>query len=232
MTELKVCQYAYKNNNKKFEGVGYMKNILLHGLGQNETSWNISKVEFEKSSVETENPSLYSMIKTEGATYDVLLKKFIEYCNEFGEKINLCGLSLGGILALDYAKKFPEKVNSLILIGTPYTIPKFLFKLQGMVFHLMPRQSFEKMGIAKKDFISLVNSMSNLEIAHKLDSISCKTLILCGDKDNQNKSSAELLRAHIKNSSFQIVANSSHEVNIDNPKDLVAIVSDFWNPHA
>lgn len=206
-----------------------MRNILIHGLGQNETSWNPSKAELKKSSIKTETPNLYSMIKKDRTIYDVLLKKFTEYCNEFDEELNLCGLSLGGILALDYAKKFPKKVNSLILIGTPYTIPKFLFKLQGMIFHLMPRQSFEKMGIAKKDFISLVNSMSDLKIAQQLDCISCKTLILCGDKDNQNKRSAELLKEHIKNSSFQIIANSSHEVNVDNPQDLVAIISDFWN---
>ena len=35
------------------------------------------------------------------------------------EKINLVGLSLGGILTIDYVEEFPEKVNSIILIGTP-----------------------------------------------------------------------------------------------------------------
>lgn len=93
----------------------------------------------------------------------------------------------------------------------------------------MPQQNFEKIGIAKKDFISLVNSMSHLEIAYKLDFISSKTLILCGDKDKQNKRSAELLKEHIKNSSFQLVENSSHEVNVDNPQELVAIIKTFWN---
>lgn len=206
-----------------------MKNILIHGLGQNETSWNVCKAELEKNSLEIETPNLYSMIKTERTVYDVLLQRFAEYCNEFDERLNLCGLSLGGILALDYAKKFPEKINSIILIGVPYTIPKFLFKLQGVIFHLMPQQNFEKMGIGKKDFISLVDSMGNLDIASKLDTIQCKTLILCGEKDNQNRKSSELLKANIKKSSLQIVDNASHEVNVDNPKELAKIISGFWN---
>lgn len=206
-----------------------MKNILIHGLGQNETSWNMCKAELEKNSMGIETPNLYSMIKTERTVYDVLFQRFAEYCNEFDERLNLCGLSLGGILALDYAKKFPEKINSIILIGVPYTIPKFLFKLQGVIFHLMPQQNFEKMGIGKKDFISLVDSMGNLDIASKLDTIQCKTLILCGEKDNQNRKSSGLLKANIKKSSLQIVDSASHEVNVDNPKELAKIISGFWN---
>ena len=107
-----------------------MKNILIHGLGQNETSWNIVEIELNLHNIKIEKPNLYSMLKDTRINYSILYKKFADYCNSFSEKLNLCGLSLGGILALDYSKEFPEKVNSLILIGTPYKIPKFLFKLQ------------------------------------------------------------------------------------------------------
>lgn len=158
-----------------------------------------------------------------------MFQKFADYCNSFDDKLNLCGLSLGGILALDYAKKFPDKVNSIILVGTPYKIPKILFKIQGIIFHLMPKATFEKIGCSKKDFISLVNSMSDLDIASKLDKVKCKTLILCGVKDNQNMESAKLLNKNIKGSSFRTIDNSSHEVNIDNPKELSKIIYDFWS---
>jgi pimeloyl-ACP methyl ester carboxylesterase len=58
----------------------------------------------------------------------------------------------GGILALDYVKKYPEKVNSIIIIGTPYDIPKVLFKIQSMIFHFMPDSQFNDMGCVKKRF--------------------------------------------------------------------------------
>ena len=205
-----------------------MKNILVHGLGQNETSWDIVGKELKNNNIKVEVPSLYSMVKDVTPDYDTLYKQFSNYYNRFDEKLNLCGLSLGGILALNYTKEFPDKVNSLILIGTPYKIPKFLFKVQGLIFKIMPRSTFEKIGCKKKDFISLVNSMSNLDITSNLDKITCKTLILCGVKDNQNMESAKLLNKAIKNSSFKTIDNSSHEVNVDNPKELASIIYRFW----
>ena len=206
-----------------------MGNILIHGLGQNETSWNLVETELKNNNIKVEKPNLYSIIKNEKINYTTMFQKFVDYCNSFDDKLNLCGLSLGGILALDYAKKFPDKVNSIILVGTPYKIPKILFKIQGIIFHLMPKATFEKIGCSKKDFISLVNSMSDLDIASNLDKVKCKTLILCGVKDNQNMESAKLLNKNIKGSSFRTIANSSHEVNIDNPKELSNIIYDFWS---
>lgn len=206
-----------------------MRNILIHGLGQNETSWNIVETELKKNNIEVEKPNLYSMIKDIKIDYATLFEKFSDYCNNFDGKLNLCGLSLGGILSVDYAKKFPDKINSIILIGTPYKIPKFLFKIQGIMFYLMPKSTFKKMGYLKKDFVSLVNSMNNLDIASNLGKVKCKTLILCGVKDNQNMDSAKLLNENIKNSSFKTVDNSFHEVNVDNPKELSSIIYNFWN---
>lgn len=205
-----------------------MKNILIHGLGQNDTTWNMVSEKLEENGIKVETPNLYLMIKDKRFDYNSLFKEFTDYCNSFDGKINLCGLSLGGILSLHYAKRFPNKVNSLILIGTPYKIPKFLFKVQGIIFHLMPKSTFEKIGCLKKDFITLVNSMSNLDIASDLDKIECRTLILCGEKDNQNMEGARLLNKNIKNSEFKIIKNASHEVNIDNPDETFNMINDFW----
>lgn len=41
-------------------------------------------------------------------------------CDSFDVKIDLCGLSHGGVLALNYACVHPEKVHSLVLIATQY----------------------------------------------------------------------------------------------------------------
>ena len=205
-----------------------MKNILIHGLGQNDTSWNMLSEKLEKNGIKVETPNLYSMIKDKSFDYNSLFNEFMDYFKSFDGKLNLCGLSLGGILALHYAKRFPNKVNSLILIGTPYKIPKFLFKVQGIIFHLMPKSTFEKIGCLKKDFITLVNSMSNLGIAYDLDKIECRTLILCGEKDNQNMEGARLLNNNIKNSEFKIIKNAFHEVNIDNPDETSNMINDFW----
>ena len=207
-----------------------MKNILIHGLGQNENSWIEVEKELRNYNIDVETPNLYAMLKNSVIIdYNTLFKNFIDYCNSFDEQINLCGLSLGGLLALDYTKKFPDKVNSIIIIGVPYKIPKFIFKIQCLIFHIMPKSTFKGIGLNKYDFISLVNSMNSLEINSMLDKIKCKTLIMCGDKDNQNMGSARLFNKDIKNSHLKIIKNSSHEVNIDNPKELSNAILNFWN---
>ena len=42
------------------EGALNMKNILIHGLGQNETSWNIVEKELNLHNIKIEKPNLYS----------------------------------------------------------------------------------------------------------------------------------------------------------------------------
>lgn len=205
-----------------------MKNILIHGLGQNEKSWNNTNEYLREKQIDLICPNLFEITKNTSKDYKMIYNAFSDLCNAQKEKLNLCGLSLGGILALDFVKEYPEKVNSIILIGTPYKISKALFKLQSIIFHIMPKSTFEKMSCSKKEFITLVNSMSNLDISRNLDKIKCPSLVICGAKDNVNIESAKLLNNDIKNSKFKVISDSAHEVNIDNPKELADIIYGFW----
>lgn len=205
-----------------------MVNILVHGLGQTEKSWDKIIEELDKSNIKAENPNLFELAKNYEINYENIYRTFCDYCNSFKEKINLCGLSLGGILSIDYAIEYPEKVNSMILIGTTYKIPKKMFKLQNFIFKFMPKSTFENMGMKKNDFINLTNSMADLDIKSKVDNIKCKALILCGEKDNVNMESAKQLNRNIKASKLEIIKNAGHEVNTENPKELASIISKYW----
>ena len=205
-----------------------MVNILVHGLGQTEKSWDKIIEELDKSNIKAENPNLFELAKNYEINYEYIYRTFCDYCNSFKEKINLCGLSLGGILSIDYAIEYPEKVNSIILVGTPYEISKKMFKLQNLIFRFMPKSTFENMGIKKNDFINLTNSMADLDIKSKVDNIKCKVLILCGEKDNVNMESAKQLNRNIKASKLEIIKNAGHEVNTENPKELASIISEYW----
>lgn len=182
-----------------------MINILVHGLGQDNQSWNNTNKYLKENQIDVICPNLFEITKNTSKDYKMMYNSFSDFCNNQKEKLNLCGLSLGGILALDFVKEYPEKVNSIILIGTPYKIPKALFKLQSIIFHIMQKSTFEKMGCSKKEFITLVNSMSNLDISRDLDRIKCSSLVICGAKDNVNMENAKLLNKDIKNSKFKQV---------------------------
>ena len=205
-----------------------MTNILIHGLGQNEISWNEVKNQLTDNKIKVETPNLFYIAKSDQINYENMYKKFEDYCNTFHEKINLVGLSLGGILAIDYTTKFPEKVNSIVLIGVPYEIPKTLFTIQNIIYKFMPKKLFEKIGCSKKDMIGLLKSMCNLSIPEKSKNVKCSALIICGEKDNTNMKSAKQLNNVIKNSKFKVIENAGHEVNRDNPKELANIICNFW----
>ena len=135
---------------------------------------------------------------------------------------------MAGLLALDYAIRYPEKINSLVLIGTPYEIPKGLLKFQNFVFKLMPKSAFQSMGVSKKDFIRLSKSMAELNFMKSAAMLDCPALILCGANDKANMESAKRFYEAMKNSKLVIVEDSGHEVNKDNPHKLVSILQSFW----
>lgn len=205
-----------------------MKNILIHGLGQDNSSWDIVKEYFKENKNEVICPNLFDLLKNNSYEYENLYRNFEEQLDNYEGPVNLCGLSLGGILALDYAKNRPEKVNSLILIGVPYKIPKILFNLQTFIFRFIPKSNFLKLGLKKDHFINLLESMKGIRINDELDKVTCKTMLLYGEKDKFNINSCKLLNDSIKNSKLIIISNSAHEVNVDNPKELAEIISNFW----
>ncbi|KAA9219226.1 MULTISPECIES: alpha/beta fold hydrolase [Aerococcus] len=205
-----------------------MKNILIHGLGQDNRSWEAVQKLLETENLTTHCPKLFDLLKDDSYTYQNLYQQLERQLNHYDDKVNLCGLSLGGLLALDYAKNYPNKVNSSILIGVPYKIPPLLMTIQSLVFKLMPKASFIKLGLTKDEFIRLISSTKSLSIHTDLEKISCQTLIICGEKDKLNLKSSQLFHEAIKQSALKTIKNAGHEVNRDNPSDLAGLISAFW----
>ena len=69
---------------------------------------------------------------------------------EVKEPLRICGLSLGALLAIDFAIRHEEKVASLVLIGAQYKVPSLLIDFQNLIFRCMPNKAFESMGTIKK----------------------------------------------------------------------------------
>ena len=62
-------------------------------------------------------PNLPLLLKNKEATYINLYNALVDYCKDISEPLNLCGLSLGAVLALNYALDNPKMTKSLVLIG-------------------------------------------------------------------------------------------------------------------
>lgn len=205
-----------------------MKTIFIHGTGHKSTSWN-ETISHLKDDNEILCPELSSLLGGKEAIYDNLYASFREYCNQKDGQLNLCGISLGGILALHYTLEFPEKVNSLVLIGTPHKIPKVMLGIQNMVFRVFPESTFENMAFAKKDTLILSNSMKALDFRGSINRIKCPTLLICGEKDSANRKSAHYFRKNIPNAELKMIEDAGHVVNEENPQALAQALNEFYN---
>lgn len=205
-----------------------MKCVFLHGMGQNAKSWD-SVVSNFGNDIDVVCPEMSDFFTVGECYYDKIYGAFCEYCKDFSEPINLCGLSLGAVLALNYAIDFPNKVNSVILIAPQYDMPKFLLKVQNVLFKFMPESQFKDIGFTKNDFITLTNSMAEMNFTSKLGKVKCPSLLICGEKDGANKKATKKLSEKLVASRFCEVKNAGHEVNVDNPEFLAKLIADFWS---
>lgn len=208
-----------------------MKKVLIHGSGHKATSWK-ETISYIENSKEILCPELSAILEGKEASYTNLYSAFTEYCNRLHGKIHLCGISLGGILALNYAIDFPEKVKSLVLIGTPHRIPKIMFSIQNIVFKILPKSLFDNMAFSKKDTFILGNSMKKLDFSNKVKNIKCPTLIICGQKDTANIKSSHFLTENIKNSKEIIFENTGHVVNEENPELLAKTLKEHYTENS
>ena len=201
--------------------------IFVHGSGHKATSWE-KTISYMTDNEDIVCPNLSSILEGKEASYENLYSSFVKYCNEFDGQIHLCGLSLGGILALNFALDFPQKVKTLVLIGTPYKVPKVAFSFQNIIFRFLPKSIFETMAFDKKNTFALGDTMKNLDFSDRVKNIKCPTLILCGNKDSANMKSADYLSQNIRSAELKIIENTGHVVNEENPKALADILNEYY----
>jgi len=90
-----------------------MKTVLLHGLGQTAQDWK--EVVQQLSISDVDCPELFSSTEDE-ISYSQILGDLEQRYSEEKEPLRICGLSLGALLAIDFAIQHEEKVASLVLI--------------------------------------------------------------------------------------------------------------------
>lgn len=169
------------------------------------------------------------------------------------EKAALCGLSMGGHISLQTAVRYPERVEALILLGTPFTntfnwfeklfvpfnrwssriIPMRLSgRLQASMlskFNPANKAYIEKAfaQIQHDNWIRVWDAVTRMESREDLQKIDCPTLILQGDHDTMIRRQQEYMKAHITKSELKIISNAQHATNLDNPDEVNEQIQSF-----
>ena len=204
-----------------------MKQLYIHGLGQTPAVWH-PVLRLLNTSADCAEPDLASLVCNQPTTYANLYSAFARLCDESGAKLALCGLSLGGVLALHYAVEHPERVGALVLIAPQYKMPRRLLQIQNALFHLMPASMFGETGFSKAQFIQLCGSMTNLDFTAALPRVSCPTLVICGSRDHANKKACTQLAQLVRGAEFAMIAGAGHELNREAPQPLAKLLQSFY----
>ena len=198
--------------------------VYIHGLGQDAGAWKETAACVDYEGV---FPDLAKLCEGEAVCYKTLSRRFEEYCGAEDGKLVLCRLSLGGILAMDYAIRHPDRVDRLILAGIQYRMPARLLRFQNFLFRLMPESAFPGSGFGKMDFISLSRSMTELDFTDELKKIECPALVICGEKDSANQTACKEAAGLLPDGRLCVIQGAGHELNCSHPKELAEAITKF-----
>ena len=196
-----------------------MKIVFLHGLGQRAADWEQVASPFPNMDC----PDLFE-IAGEKLNYSAVLSSLEERYEYEKEPLCLCGLSLGGMLALDYALRHGDRVAAMVLLGARDRTPRLLMDIQDLLFRCMPDKAFASMGMKKEQVRDLTRSMKDLDFTDRLSAIHCPVTVACGEKDHPNLAAARRLAKRLPNAQLYIVPRAGHELNADAPDTVAEIV--------
>ena len=200
-----------------------MKVIFLHGLGQDEHSWK--EVQEALADVQTESLALFPR---GNESYQEIRQATLQHLLAQNQPFILVGLSLGGLLALDLADQALPHLKGLILSGTQYNLAdNFLYRLQILVFKLIPKRVFTKQGGDKEQMLQILTELRKVNLTNKIKKIKLPSLLVCGSKDQPNLTAAYELNKLLKGSQLRIIENGGHTLNSQMPETFAQIIEKF-----
>ena len=200
-----------------------MKLIFLHGLGQSAESWK------EARNLLTDYPSeAIELFPSTVSNYQQAKERVYQHLAQETEPFILVGLSLGAALALELSSYDLPNLQGLVLSGCPLKLAgNILFKIQLMIFKLLPKSFFEKRGANKALMVGVSEELKTLDLTDISRICPYPTLLICGSKDKPNLSSMRSLHKLISGSQFQIIPDGPHVLNKEKPKEFAGTVKDF-----
>lgn len=97
--------------------------------------------------------------------------------------VHIVGLSLGAVVGLDLAIRYPKLVESLFLSAPQVRMPRRLFQLQNSIMRLLPEKIVCPPGLTKAQLLAVLDSLADLDLTSALGLITAPTTVVCGSKD-------------------------------------------------
>lgn len=189
--------------------------------------------------------SPYNKLIPDYKSYATFLVKFLDTLNL--EQVHLVGHSFGGGISIAIAALFPERVKSVVLLGStgiptvsvPEIISRRAIEMVAQLF--LPELELKLTTIPKVFSHNLLFNTVNLlqalllslygDLRHLLPNVQAPTLLLWSDKDlTEPLSIAQEMAATIPNSKLIIVPEGYHEWGLWYPEKFTSMTLEFIRP--
>ena len=240
-----ITNNGYDLGYQETGGGGATPIVFLHGVGSDKSVWHPQLAHFGRSrrAVAFDYPGYGdSDPAPEGTTRDDYASAITSAMHELGiNRAHVCGLSLGGVVAIAIHHAAPERCASLVLADT------FAVHPDGRAIYersLAGSRDLPAMAEARVDFLlaqpadpevrrEVVETMSRIDPAayrigaeavwladqcDRVAEITVPTLVICGDEDQPTppELSRELHHA-IGGSLLAMIPNAGHLTNLEQP---------------
>ena len=232
--------------------------VFIHGVGLTYEIWQ-PQLDFFKNYSNLAYDILghgKSSLKKQNISFDDFSDQLINLIDELNfQKIHLVGFSIGSLIARNFATKFNDRLQSLVLLGSIYKRSEQQQKIVNERFNQAKKElKLSKLALKRwftdkylennpdtYDKISSIlssNNMSNfikvyeLFVNHKNDEdfekITVNTLIMTGENDiGSTIEMSQELNKIIKNSQLKIIKNGKHLCGIECADDVNLTIKNF-----
>jgi 3-oxoadipate enol-lactonase len=240
----------------ELRGSGGTPLLFLHGVGSNRTAWAAQVEHFgrERLTIALDWPGYGDSAFMAGASRNTFVEAVLALLDALGvERAHVCGLSLGGVIAIGLSAAAPERLASLVLADS------FARHPEGQAILDRSLDGARRLGMrglakgradallalpAKPDVRGqVVETMARIDpaayalaaeavwLADQRDAaatITCPTLILCGSDDRITPPSlSEELKALIPHAGLVEIAGAGHLPNLEQPAVFNRVLDAF-----
>ena len=232
--------------------------VFIHGVGLTYEIWQ-PQLDFFKNYSNLSYDILghgKSSLTKQNINFDDFSEQLIELIDELKiKKIHLVGFSIGSLIARNFATRYSERLQSLILLGSIYKRSEQQQKTVNERFEQAKKELKLSSQALKRWFtdkylennpdtyekissILSANNMANflkvyeLFVRHKNDEdfekIYCKTLVMTGENDvGSTIEMSQQLKDLINNSELKIIKDGKHLCGIECADDVNLAIKNF-----
>ena len=239
------------------QGSGGVPLVFLHGVGSDKFAWDPQLAHFGKKrrTIAFDYPGYGEsdlLVERSGNPHDQLAEAIIAAFDALSlDRVHVCGLSLGGVVAISIADRTPERFASLTIADSfarhpdgPAIVERSIAASTDMaalakarVPHLLAVPADEKLAEG------LVGTMSNIDPTafrfasravwladqrKRAESMSLPALILCGERDLITPPIlSHELAGLIDDSRVELIASAGHLPNLEQPAAFDRALNQF-----